>query len=130
MNYWAYLAVAMGGALGAVMRFAVARWMQPWLEGGGFPYPTFVVNLAGSLFLGLIYSLGKANWLQDEYRLFWATGVMGAFTTFSTFAVEGVLLMEAGRWKLALLYWILSLVFGVVIAYLGMLIGSRIAGNG
>ncbi|HBS06625.1 MAG TPA: fluoride efflux transporter CrcB [Leptospiraceae bacterium] len=129
MNYWAYVAVAMGGALGATLRFAVSRWMQPLMASGGFPWATFAVNLAGSLLLGIIYTLGKANWLQDGYRLFWATGVMGALTTFSTFAVEGILLLEAGRWKLALLYWILSLLCGGLLAFLGMHIGSRIAGS-
>lgn len=128
INAWSYLAVALGGALGAILRFSVARWMQPFAY-AGFPAPTLLVNLLGSFLLGLVYALGKANWLQGDYRLFWATGFLGALTTFSTFAMEGILLVEAGRWKLALVYWFISLICGAALAFLGMYLGSRLAGN-
>ena len=67
--------------------------------------------------------------MAESHRLFWATGVMGALTTFSTFSVEGILLLETGRWKLALTYWAVSLVSGILMAFLGMQLAEKLTGS-
>lgn len=130
MQHWiTWIAVALGGAVGACSRFAVGQIMIKLHPSADFPYGTFIVNLLGAFLLGIIYVLGKENWIGAPYRLFWATGVMGALTTFSTFAVEGISLMEQGRPRMALLYWLSCLISGILLAYFGMLIAGRITGT-
>ncbi|MCB1139814.1 MAG: fluoride efflux transporter CrcB [Leptospiraceae bacterium] len=124
-----YLSIAAGGALGAILRFLIAQGSMKLLPGQTFPYGTLAANLLGSLLLGFLFVLGKAQWLSGAHRLFWTTGMMGALTTFSTFAVEGILLMQGGHWKLAVFYWIISVSCGVLLAFLGYQLGSRITGT-
>ena len=86
-----WLLVAIGGALGSVTRYGAYRlWpMAP----GGWPVPTFVVNLLGSFAIGLLYMYVAARGgSADNARLFWMTGVLGGFTTYSAFALESALL--------------------------------------
>ena len=87
-----WLWVAMGGALGSVARFGV--WRAWPTTPGAFPVPTLTVNLVGSFAIGLIYmwisSRGATS--PDAARLFWMTGVLGGFTTYSAFALESALL--------------------------------------
>jgi len=91
-------AVAVGGALGAVLRFLNGLWMRSWWH-DPFPLATFGVNAVGSFCLGVLTALalehpGWPAWL----RLALGTGLLGALTTFSTFSVETLLLLEQGQW--------------------------------
>lgn len=89
-------AVAFGGALGAVGRYVVVSQVTHW-AGQGFPYGTLAVNVAGSFALGLLVELGALAWSPSaELRAFLTVGFLGAFTTFSTFSMEAVLLYERG----------------------------------
>ena len=115
-----YLIVAIGGALGALARYgtvsAVAR-----LTGLGFPWGTVVVNLVGSLALGiLIGAMAHGLQLSQEARTFLAVGFLGAFTTFSTFSLDTVTLIERGAWTPALGYALGSVVAGVALFFLGL----------
>src|SRR3954469_7248498 len=86
-----WLWVAVGGALGSLARYAAYR-LWPTAP-GGWPVPTFTVNLLGSFAIGLLYMYVAARGATaDNARLFWMTGVLGGFTTYSAFALESALL--------------------------------------
>jgi CrcB protein len=85
-----WLWVALGGALGSVARYGAYR-MWPSAP-GGWPVPTFTVNVLGSFAIGLLYMYVASRGASAENaRLFWMTGVLGGFTTYSAFALEAVL---------------------------------------
>lgn len=92
------LLVAVGGAVGSALRYAVATLAVAWL-GPAFPWGTLAVNLAGSFMIGLVQQLAVESLvLGESTRLFLATGVMGGLTTYSAFSYESVRLMESGAW--------------------------------
>lgn len=115
--------VALGGALGSLLRYGLGAWAQGLL-GPGFPYSTLLVNALGSLLIGVVVRLSLEGALSGEARLFLAMGVLGGFTTFSTFSYETVLLLQDGEFLKALAYVGLSVVLGVFLA----LLGYRLAG--
>ena len=99
-----FLAVAVGGAIGAVLRHAVSTGMYSWL-GTGFPWGTLAVNVLGSLILGIVTEAGaSALKLTPELRALIATGLLGAFTTFSTFALDTAGLFDRQATVSGLLY--------------------------
>lgn len=106
--------VVLGGMLGAPLRFWFGRFTSKWWQ-GAFPLGTFLINVIGAFFLGLLYGAQVGH----EATLLFGTGVLGAFTTFSTFGVEAVGLLERKRVLLALLYVLGSAVIGILGAYLG-----------
>lgn len=120
MTTW--LAVAIGGALGALSRYLMSGWLTAML-GRGFPWGTFGVNLLGCCLIGALYV-----WLTEELKLppMWqltlVAGFTGAFTTFSTFSLEILTLLEGGRAPIAILYLTSSLVLGIA----GVSIGMRV----
>ncbi|HNL23588.1 MAG TPA: CrcB family protein, partial [Pseudomonadales bacterium] len=86
MNPW--LAVAVGGALGSMARFAVGTWVAAGL-GSRFPYGTLLVNLLGCLLMGLLVVLIDERWaVPPQWRAFALVGLLGGFTTFSSFSLE------------------------------------------
>lgn len=96
------LAVAGGGAVGALLRYWVSHHLFVW-QGSGFPWATFYVNAFGSLALGMVYVLLTERFdLSPEHRGAIAVGLLGALTTFSTFSLETVRLFEAGQPAMAL----------------------------
>ena len=119
-------AIAGGGAVGAVLRYWVSSGVYA-LTGRGFPYGTLVVNVLGSLVMGFLYI-----WLLERIpggvamRAFLLIGLLGAFTTFSTFSVETLNLMEAGQIARALLNTLLSVVLCVGAAALGVMLARQI----
>jgi fluoride exporter len=122
----AYLLAAVGGALGALARWGVAVALPS--RPGEWPWDTLLVNLVGCLMLGLLLGLLLARspdrpWLRPLL----GTGVLGGFTTFSTFAVETVRSAEAGAWVLAVGYVVASVLGGVAAAAAGLLLGRAIA---
>ncbi len=115
-----YLAVAFGGALGAMSRY----WMyNTWtkLAENQFPYVTLLVNIIGSLLIGVFFVLliERAN-LGLEWRNVISVGFLGAFTTFSTFSLDALGLIELGQIPLALLYVIVSVLTCILAAWLGL----------
>ena len=116
-----YIAVAIGGAVGALCRMALGEWVMTKVS--SFPYGTVVVNLIGCLIIGLVLGLymQKPD-LSQLARFFLVVGGLGAFTTFSTFAYETGAMMEKGQTGLALLYVILSAILGVLAVFCGQLL--------
>ena len=120
------LAIAGGGAVGAVLRYWVSSGVYT-LTGRGFPYGTLVVNVLGSLVMGFLYI-----WLLERMpggvalRAFLLIGLLGAFTTFSTFSVETLNLMEAGQIARAVLNTLLSVVLCIGAAALGVMLARQI----
>jgi CrcB protein len=121
-----YVIIGVGGFLGANARYLVASWAAQRF-GTTFPYGTFIINVTGSFLLGMFLAL-----LQDRvaihphYRLFFAVGFLGAYTTFSTFSYESLRLLQEGNMLLALINLFGSLavgLFGVVLGFgLGRLV--------
>lgn len=120
------LAIATGGAAGALLRYWVSNGVH-WVLGQGFPYGTLVVNVMGSLLMGFLYI-----WLLDRLsvgpaaRAFLLIGLLGAFTTFSTFSMETLNLIESGHVTKAVLNVTLSVVMCVGAAALGVLGGRQL----
>jgi fluoride exporter len=114
------LSVAAGGALGALGRFLVMSQVGHWL-GGQFPYATLAVNLIGSFLLGAIVEVSALVWSPSpELRAFLVVGLLGAFTTFSTFSMDLIVLIERGNILSAALYATLSVVLCMAAFFVGM----------
>lgn len=90
-----YLFVAIGGASGAMMRFFIAQQMSVWF-GRGFPLATLLVNVVGSFAIGALYSMVQTEAVVAPWRIGITVGFLGALTTFSTFSIDTVLLIEQG----------------------------------
>ena len=120
MSWQAAALVALGGALGSVLRYAVtvladARW------GPGFPWGTLLVNVAGSFVIGVVAELAAGRGvLSPATRIFIATGICGGFTTFSSYSLDALTLARDGAATPALLYVAGSVVLGLVAVYLGV----------
>ena len=107
------LAVAAGGALGALSRY----WLfgrVAGLVGNTFPWATLTANVLGCFLLGVIIEVSALVWTPSpELRSFLIVGLLGAFTTFSTFSVEVYLMAERGQWEMAALYVVGSVVLSI-----------------
>jgi CrcB protein len=113
------LLVAVGGAIGAVGRY----WLSTPINTRAAPWGTIVVNLIGSAILGFLIGWFADRSADPALQIGLLTGVLGGFTTFSTFTAETVLLLDNGRWQLALLNVTVSVVFGVAAAAIGYSLG-------
>ena len=117
---YTYLAIAFGGALGALSRY----WLTVSIErvnSTGFPLGTFVVNLLGSFLIGLLYIiLAEKLSVADQWRPVIITGFLGAMTTFSTFSLDALLLFQQGHYNTALFYVLSSVMICIFAAYVGM----------
>jgi CrcB protein len=114
--------VALGGMLGASARYGIARSLPT--RAGHFPWATFWTNVSGSFLLGLLLVVIRERLPSGRYlRPFAATGILGAFTTMSTYQVENALLLKDGHVATALAYGLGSLAAGLALAYAGMAAG-------
>lgn len=119
----AYVLAALGGALGALARWGVGTALPS--SPGGWPWATLLVNLTGCLFIGLLLAVLLSRFPASTLlRPFLAVGVLGGFTTFSTFAVDLVLSVGAGAWLVAAGYLLASVLGGIACVVLG-LTGAR-----
>jgi len=120
MQFGILLAVALGGAFGSLLRYFVAGSVQSaaW---PGFPWGIFVVNISGGLAMGIITELAalKLN-MSPEVRAFLTVGVLGGYTTFSTFSLDSVLLIERGAYTSAALYVSGSAILSILALFAGM----------
>ena len=120
------LAIASGGALGAVLRFWVSTAVYA-MTGRGFPYGTLAVNILGSLIMGFLYIwLLERSFGSAGMRAFLLIGLLGAFTTFSAFSIETLVLMEDGQYVRALVNTLASVVLCVAAAALGVMLARQL----
>lgn len=112
--------VAIGGALGASLRYGANLLAMSFL-GKEFPYATLAVNILGSFIMGLLFTAIEHGIIADqEYRALIGIGLLGAFTTFSTFSMDTLLLMQQGDWQKAVLNILLNVCICIFAAWLGM----------
>lgn len=117
---WNYVAVALGGIFGCCARYGVTQWVQSFY-GRNFPLATLIINVSGSLLMGFLFvlTLERVS-ISPTLRMAILTGVLGGFTTFSSFAMETLLLVEDGETGRAVLYVSASLILGLAAAFLGV----------
>ena len=122
-KYWM---VGLGGFLGSIARYWVASYIT-FRMGARFPYGTFVVNMSGSFLIGLVVTLlaERAHWNANWLYLI-PIGFIGAYTTFSTFELEAFRSVWNGDFFLALLNVVLSVCFGFIAVWLGVVAATRL----
>ena len=119
-----FLLVGTGGFVGAALRYAVSGLVHRAIPFSGFPYGTLVVNLVGCLTIGLLTGLAESRQVMGpELRIFLFIGLLGGFTTFSTFAYEGVELIHHGEFAKVLA----SVMVHVLVGFLAVWFGHAIA---
>lgn len=117
------LLVAAGGAVGSVFRYLVGIWVVR-LFGPAFPWGTLAINVVGSFVIGLLAEMiARRFGGSTEMRLLLVTGLCGGFTTFSSFSLEFVALVERGAMPLAVSYLVASVVLSISATFLGLFIG-------
>lgn len=115
-----WLMIAIGGALGSIARFAAVGYLTPMLN-YRFPIGTFIVNIVGSFLIGVAYVvIVEKQLIPPEWRLFFITGILGGFTTFSSFSLEILQSWQEGHVFNAIFYATSSVVLGLLFAYVGM----------
>ena len=113
------LLVFVGGGFGSVLRYAIGKFLNN--AENGIPYGTFLANILGSLFIGIILGYAtKNNFVSQNYTLLLATGFCGGFTTFSSFAYENHVFLKSGDFTSFALYTIISFVIGFLAVFGGM----------
>lgn len=122
-----YLIVFLGGGLGAAIRHGINLGIARTL-GTGFPYATLLINITGSLIMGLAaaYFAFKGD-ASQHWRLFLTTGILGGYTTFSTFSLDVALLYERGEVGAAALYVLLSVAVSIAGLFAGLAIMRSLA---
>jgi CrcB protein len=120
------LFIASGGAVGAVMRYGASLGVYSML-GRGFPYGTLFVNVLGSLLMGFlsIVMLERFN-VGPEWRAAILVGLLGSFTTFSTFSIETLNLLEQGDFTRAILNMLLSVSVCLIAVWFGIILGRQL----
>ncbi|MBP2017318.1 CrcB protein [Symbiobacterium terraclitae] len=119
MSRLSVVGVAAAGAQGALARYVLGNWLATRLP-SAFPLPTLIINLLGSMLLGFVVGYGiERGRLPEQWRLPVTAGFVGSFTTFSTWSVETVVLLEAGRWGFAAVNVGLSLALGLSAVWAG-----------
>lgn len=117
---YTYIAVAIGGAIGAMSRYWLSTLVETY-NSSSFPYGTFLVNVIGSFLIGVGFIVfAEKLHLVDQWRPLLVIGFLGAFTTFSTYSLDALLLFQQGHYNTALLYVLSSVLLCLFAAYSGM----------
>src|SRR5580658_2790725 len=125
-HVWTYLAIAVGGTLGCWARYAMTNLVQT-IYGRDFPYATLSINLLGAFLMGFLYiETVERLTISPALRTGILTGVLGGYTTFSTFEMETLLLVEQGELLKAVLYIVLSVALGFLCAFGGAFIARNL----
>jgi CrcB protein len=114
--------VALGGAIGAALRYSVSIY----LSGDGFPWATLSVNMIGSLLLGIVAVALTQGLISQDAALILGTGVLGAFTTMSTFSVETLNMFQNQQISSAIIYVSITMIICPILAFLGWKIGEAV----
>ena len=113
------LIAGLGGFIGTVFRFLITRYIQVEYI-SVFPWSTFLINILGSLMIGVIFGLSeKGDFLSPEWRIFLTIGICGGFTTFSTFSNDAFLLMQNKEWLRFTMYATFSFFLGLSAVFFG-----------
>jgi fluoride exporter len=119
------LLVVAGGALGSAGRYALAGFMHR-VTSTVFPIGTLLVNLIGSLIIGFLWGLFENSNITPHVRSFLFIGVLGGFTTFSSYSLETLNLLRDGQFKLAILNFLLNNLLGIVLAFAGFALSRQL----
>ncbi|TPH12819.1 fluoride efflux transporter CrcB [Litorilituus lipolyticus] len=126
-NFTLYAFVALGGACGASLRFYISQLVLNWL-GKGFPFATLLVNITGSFIMGVLYQLIEHEILDiSVHRTLIGIGFLGAFTTFSTFSLDTLLLLQQGEAVKAALNILLNVSLCIAAAGFGLYLVTTLA---
>ncbi len=113
------IVVGIGSFIGGILRYLLSQLIQTKFL-SIFPFGTFTVNIIGCFLIGLVFGLSERSYISLEWRLFFATGLLGGFTTFSSFSNETVTLIHDGQSWLALLYVASSVLIGLIATFAGI----------
>jgi len=116
------LLLMFGGAIGAAARYFTSVFTHKWL-GMGFPWGTLVANSLGALIIGVLWGLWERKGMSVELKSFLFVGVLGSFTTFSTFSLENLNLLKSGEYKLALFNILANNILALTLVILGYVLG-------
>jgi CrcB protein len=119
------LAIAAGGAVGALLRYGLSLLVYGFLD-ESWPYGTLTVNLLGSFLIGFLWQLFETGSYDQTSRLLIFTGGLGAFTTFSTFSLESITLLQSGRLRAWGIYALASNLGGLLAVWLGILLSRSL----
>ena len=114
-----YFLLAIGGAAGTVMRYIVSSATYQFFSAAVFPWGTLMVNLTGSFIIGLLAGFNEANLVSPNMRTFLFIGLLGGYTTFSSFSLETMNLIRAGEVRYAILNLTVSNFGGIALAFCG-----------
>jgi CrcB protein len=117
--------IALGGAIGSVLRYLVAG-IDYRFSAGVFPVSTFVVNATGSLVIGFLWGLFERFAVSPHVRMFIFIGILGGYTTFSTFTLESFNLMRDGEYKIALMNVLLSNAICIAAVFIGFMLARSL----
>jgi fluoride exporter len=119
------LVIACGGAMGALLRYFSSTYISNRAS-ATFPYGTLFVNLAGSFIIGALWGISEERVISIRAREFLFVGVLGAFTTFSTYSLETVNLLRLNEVKMAIANILVSNVSGILFAFTGYLVSKQV----
>ncbi|GAP77178.1 MULTISPECIES: fluoride efflux transporter CrcB [Pseudoalteromonas] len=119
-----YFFIAIGGALGACARFGISELALKLLP-KGFPFGTLAVNILGSLLMGILYGLLDREMLSHPHRVTLGVGFLGALTTFSTFSMDTLLLLQQGQWLKVALNVLLNVGMCIFMAWIGLMLTTQ-----
>ena len=123
MKWWLVFA---GGGVGSALRYAVGLWVQS-RTGSAFPWGTFAVNAIGCLLIGVIATLADEHaWIAPSTRLLLVTGLLGGFTTFSSFTFESFELLRSGQFVAASANVLGQIAFGLLALWAGFAVGRAV----
>jgi fluoride exporter len=126
-NLRAPIAVSLGAVPGALSRYYLSRWIVLWF-GDSFPYGTLLINLTGALAMGFFvtFTVNRSIASPDLWLLV-AVGFLGSYTTFSTYALDTVRLLQTGNWERSLFYGLGSVVLGVACIKIGSFLATQLS---
>jgi len=125
MNIGLLLSIGIGGFIGAILRFSISGWVGK-VTTTSFPFGTLSVNILGSFFIGFLFLYFQHTNLSPTQKALFITGLLGALTTFSTFSLDTVLLMEKEFYMKAFSNVALNVVFSIGATMLGMMVFKRV----
>ena len=116
------LLIGAGSCVGGMFRYLTQQYVEKHYP-SSIPFGTLAVNIIGCFIIGILYALAdRENILSPSMRLLLATGFCGGYTTFSSFALENISLMQDGQWSYAAFYILMSVFFGCIAVFLGVMI--------